>query len=109
MTGPQGEGEEDTKQHELVIIRRRNGGEEAPQALNITKKQWQELGEIANGRPVEQSRHRGQHVAARRPAAQRFARSGLQALSGKLGDSGGCSCGLFLRAASRRTPKEPRG
>lgn len=28
MTGPQGEGEEDTKQHELVIIRRRGGGEE---------------------------------------------------------------------------------
>ena len=37
MTGPQGEGEEDTKQHELVIIRRRNGGEEAPHKGGVWK------------------------------------------------------------------------
>jgi chemotaxis protein MotB len=37
MTGPQAEGEEDTKQHELVIIRRRNGGEEAPHKGGVWK------------------------------------------------------------------------
>ena len=37
MTGPQGEGEEDTKQHELVIIRRRNSGEEAPHKGGVWK------------------------------------------------------------------------
>ena len=30
--------------------------------------------------------------------AQGFARSGLHTISGSLGDSGGCSCRLFLRA-----------
>jgi chemotaxis protein MotB len=37
MTGPQSEGEEDTKQHELVIIRRRGGGEDAPHKGGVWK------------------------------------------------------------------------
>ncbi|MBZ0210124.1 MAG: OmpA family protein [Hyphomicrobium sp.] len=37
MTGPQSEGEEDTRQHELVIIRRRNDGEEAPHKGGVWK------------------------------------------------------------------------
>lgn len=37
MTGPQGEGGEDTHQHELVIIRRRNGGEDAPHKGGVWK------------------------------------------------------------------------
>jgi len=40
----------------------------ARRQLNITKTQWQRLGEIANDRPVEQSRHRGTHVVGSRPA-----------------------------------------
>lgn len=37
MTGPQSEGEEDTRQHELVIIRRRGDGEEAPHKGGVWK------------------------------------------------------------------------
>lgn len=37
MTGPQGEGGEDTQQHELVIIRRRSGGEDAPHKGGVWK------------------------------------------------------------------------
>lgn len=37
MTGPPTEGEEDTRQHELVIIRRRGGGEEAPHKGGVWK------------------------------------------------------------------------
>lgn len=37
MTGDSGEGEEDTRQHELVIIRRRGGGEDAPHKGGVWK------------------------------------------------------------------------
>lgn len=37
MTGPQSEGGEDTRQHELVIIRRRGDGEEAPHKGGVWK------------------------------------------------------------------------
>jgi chemotaxis protein MotB len=37
MTAPPGDGEEDTRQHELVIIRRRGGGEEAPHKGGVWK------------------------------------------------------------------------
>jgi chemotaxis protein MotB len=37
MNGAQGEGEEDTRQHELVIIRRRGGGEDAPHKGGVWK------------------------------------------------------------------------
>lgn len=37
MTMSQGEGEEDTRQHELVIIRRRHGGEDAPHKGGVWK------------------------------------------------------------------------
>ena len=37
MTAAPGEGEEDTRQHELVIIRRRHGGEDAPHKGGVWK------------------------------------------------------------------------
>lgn len=37
MNGPQGDGGEDTHQHELVIIRRRSGGEDAPHKGGVWK------------------------------------------------------------------------
>jgi hypothetical protein len=50
-------------------LKKHYGGETAArQKLQITKRQWQELGEIANDRPVDQSRHRGDHISGRRPA-----------------------------------------
>lgn len=42
--------------------------EEARKRLGVTKREWQALGEIANARPIAQSRHRGDHIAGRREA-----------------------------------------
>jgi hypothetical protein len=45
------------------------GGEQnARTALNIPQSQWRRLGVLANVEPIEQGRHRGEHVAARRDA-----------------------------------------
>ncbi len=46
------------------------GGEQKAQAaLNISKAEWKRLGRLANEQPVEQGRHRGRHLAGRRPAS----------------------------------------
>ena len=42
------------------------GGEQnACTALNISRPEWRRLGVLANVEPIEQGRHRGQHVAGR--------------------------------------------
>lgn len=45
------------------------GGEgSARDALEITKKEWQELGRIANEEPIAEGRHRGKQLQGLRPA-----------------------------------------
>jgi hypothetical protein len=43
----------------------------ARKALGITAAEWRLLGQLANDAPIEQGRHRGKHLAGRRPASQR--------------------------------------
>ena len=42
----------------------------AKKELGISDTKWKRLGILANSEPVEQSRHRGQHLSGRRPASQ---------------------------------------
>jgi hypothetical protein len=73
-------------------LRNHYGNEaEAMSQLGVTKREWQELGDIANVRPVQQSRHRGDHVAGRQPAttaeletARRAARRLIEAFAKKV-------------------------
>jgi hypothetical protein len=45
------------------------GGEQnACAVLNISRSEWRRLGVLANVEPIEQGRHRGEHVAGRRAA-----------------------------------------
>jgi hypothetical protein len=47
------------------------GGEQgARNALKVPKKQWQELGTLANTDPLKQGRHRGEHIAELREATE---------------------------------------
>ena len=44
------------------------GQQNARAALNIAQSEWRRLGVLANVEPIEQGRHRGEHVAGRRDA-----------------------------------------
>lgn len=56
--------------YELLDAARKHYGSElaARQALQITKKEWSTLGELANHRPLREGRHRGEHLDGLRSA-----------------------------------------
>jgi hypothetical protein len=51
-----------------ALVRHFGTEEAAGIALNIPEKEWRRLRVLANVEPVDQGRHRGQHLAGRRPA-----------------------------------------
>lgn len=47
------------------------GGEAAAVTkLNVTRKEWSRLGQLANGEPLSQGRHRGGNIGSQRPATK---------------------------------------